>query len=213
MAVRGRGSYRECLLEVSYSGFPELVRTSGTASSIASGLTTYHPANCVVAILSNSMTSFVSCTRMLKTAEKRKMKLGVPVLLWSTAPIFASPFQVLLNFKIEFVIQSLSFVGICTIFPRISLHGILVFSSTACLADSPLYHADTPDCCICLVVQQALRERYQSVRCGRDIVQTHRSNQWFFWIFYIPNRFPIDPKHSQKLSFFLVAARSASFAL
>ena len=47
----------ECFLEVSYSGFPELVRTSGTASSITSGLTTYHPASCVVAILSKSKTT------------------------------------------------------------------------------------------------------------------------------------------------------------
>ena len=44
MAVRGRGSYRECFLEVSYHSFPWLVCTSGTASSITSGLTTYHPA-------------------------------------------------------------------------------------------------------------------------------------------------------------------------
>ena len=40
------------------------------------GLTTYHPASCVVAILSNSKTTSVSSTRMLKTAEKRNMKLG-----------------------------------------------------------------------------------------------------------------------------------------
>ena len=71
----------------------------------------------------------------------------------------------------------------------ISLFGILVSLSTACLADIPLYHVDIPDCSICLVVQQALRGRCQSVRCGRDIVQTHRSNQWLFGIFYTSNRF------------------------
>ena len=81
-------------------------------------------------------------------------------------------------------------------FLLISFHGILVILSTACLADFPLYHVDVPDCYICLVVQQALRERHQSVRCVRDIVQTHRSNQWLLGIFCDPNRFSIDPKHS-----------------
>ena len=58
--------------------------TSGIASSITSGLTTY-PANCVVAILSNSKTTSV-CSRMLRTSDKRKMKLGFHVLLRSTLP-------------------------------------------------------------------------------------------------------------------------------
>ena len=94
----------------------------------------------------------------------------------------------------------LFFVGICRKYSflfaivfglrlsPISLHGILVFLSTACLADSLLYHVDFPDCCICLVVQQVHYERYQSVRCGRDVVQTHRSTTGFLGTFYFPNR-------------------------
>ena len=41
-----------------------------------------------VAILSKSSTTRVSSTRMLKTTEKKKMRLGLRVLLWSTAPNF-----------------------------------------------------------------------------------------------------------------------------
>ena len=61
MAVRG--SYRECFLEAPYSGFLELVCTSGAASSITSGLTIYYPASCVVAMLSKSKTTRVSSLR------------------------------------------------------------------------------------------------------------------------------------------------------
>ena len=98
MAVRGRGSYRECFLEVSYSGFPELVLYVRTASSITSGLTTYHPASCVVAVLSKSKTTRVSSIRMLKTTEKRKMTLGVRVLLRSTAPNYRLAIRGILEF-------------------------------------------------------------------------------------------------------------------
>ena len=148
---------------------------------------------------------------MLKTTEKRKMRLEF-------AFFCEVPLQISLRHsKYLRVLGSswsfnrfLSFVEICTIYsflfaivvePRLSpilFHGILVFLSTAWIADFPRYHVDLPDCYICLVVQQAPRERYQAVRCGRDIVQTHRSNQWFYGIFYIENRFPIDPKYSQR---------------
>ena len=127
----------------------------------------------------------------------------------------------------RFLFFFLSVVGICTIFishrdcRRTSFIAhvaswclVLEKKTTACLADILLYHVDIPDCSICLVVQQALRGRWPSVRCGRDVVQTHRSNQWLLEIFYISNRFPIDPMFFTKvLSFLLVAARSAPFAL
>ena len=73
-------------LKFSAASFPGLVLTSRIASSITSSLTTYHPASCVVAILSSSKTTSVSSTRMLKTTEKRKMRLGVRGLLQSTVP-------------------------------------------------------------------------------------------------------------------------------
>ena len=96
----------------------------------------------------------------------------------------------------------LTFVGICRKYsflfaivfgPRLSpiwLHGMLVFLATACLADSLQYHVDTPDCCICLVVQQTHHEIYQSVR----------SNHWLFGTFYIPS--------SRKISLFLPCSSS-----
>ena len=92
-----------------------------------------------------------------------------------------------------------SFLFAIDVGPRLSLVSllcILVFLSTACLACFPSFHVDSPNCCICLVVQQMHRERCQSARCGRDVVQTHRSNQWLFGIVCVPNRFPIDPKYS-----------------
>ena len=157
MAVRGRGSYRDCFLEVSYSGFPELVRTSGTASSVASGLTTYHPASCVVAVLSKSKTTRVGSTRMLKTTEKRKVRLGVRVLFCEVLlSFFAQPFQVLANFRIKFGIQSLSVF-------RWNMYNIHVSSRLSfdlgyrqyrfMVLHIFLFHVDTPDCCSCLVVQ------------------------------------------------------------
>ena len=182
--------------------------TSGTASSITSGLTTYHPVNCVVAILSKSKTTRVSSTRMQKTTEKRMMSLGVRVLLRSTVPNFRLAIPDTLAFQdrvyhsvalcllLEYV--QYPFLVPIVITPQLLLIslGILVILSTACLADFPLYHVDVPDCSFFLVDQQAFRERYQSVRCVRDIVQTHRSNQWLLGIFCDPNRFSIDPKHS-----------------
>ena len=54
--------------------------------SITVDLTTCHPASCVDAILSNSKTTSVCSTRMLKTTERRKMRLAVRVLLRSTQP-------------------------------------------------------------------------------------------------------------------------------
>ena len=68
------------------ASFLVLDLTSGIASSITSGLTTCHLASCVVAILSNPKTTSVRSTRMLKTTEKRMMKLGFHVLLRSTFP-------------------------------------------------------------------------------------------------------------------------------
>ena len=54
------------IVNVFFEKFPTQVsfETSGTASSVTSGLTTYHPASCVVAILSKSKTSRVSSTTM-----------------------------------------------------------------------------------------------------------------------------------------------------
>ena len=72
-------------LKFSAASFAGPVLTSRIASSITSSLTTCHPASCVVAILSNSKTTSVS-SRMLKTTEKRKRKLGFHGLLRSTVP-------------------------------------------------------------------------------------------------------------------------------
>ena len=122
-------------------------------------------------------------------------------------------FTVTFCLSLEYVQNSFLFAIV--VGPRLSPTSLHVvswsFYQRHALQNSPLFHVDTPDCCICLVVQQALRERCQSVRCGRDIVQTHRSNQWLFVISTFQIVFPSNLKYSQKvLSFFLVAARSAS---
>ena len=65
-----------------------LLKFLGYTSLIISGLTTDHPASCVVVILSKSKTTSISSTRMLTTIEKRKMRLRVRVLLWSPGPNF-----------------------------------------------------------------------------------------------------------------------------
>ena len=49
--------------------------------SITDALPICHPANCVDAILSNSKTTSVGSTKILKTNEKRKMKLAAYILL------------------------------------------------------------------------------------------------------------------------------------
>ena len=126
-------------------------------------------------------------------------------------PIFALPFQILANFRIEFVIESLSvfrwnvynihFSSRSTLNLDYRKYRFMVswsFYQRHALQTFLFFHVDKPDCHICLVVQQALRERSQSVRSGRDTAQTHRSNKWLLVMFSFPNRFPIDPKYSQK---------------
>ena len=89
-----------------------------------------------------------------------------------------------------------------------SLLGILVFLSTACLACFSQNYGDSPNCCICLVVQQVHRERCQSARCGRDVVQTHRSNQWLFCDFLYSKSFSPSIPHIRKGSVFLPCSSS-----
>ena len=71
--------------EVKYLQFPEVwfysISEHNSMLSITFGLAVCHPASCVDAILSNSKTTSVCSTRMLKTTEKRKIRLGVRVLL------------------------------------------------------------------------------------------------------------------------------------
>ena len=98
--------------------YPTQVSTSRTASSITSGLTTYHPASCVVAILSKSKTTRVSSTRMWKTTEKRMMTLGVHVLFVKYCSKFSlrhSRHSRILGSSLTFN-RFLPFVGICAIF-------------------------------------------------------------------------------------------------
>ena len=54
--------------------------------SFTTVLTICHPSYCVDAILASSKTTTVGSTRILKTNEKRKMKLAVCVLLRSAQP-------------------------------------------------------------------------------------------------------------------------------
>ena len=58
--------------------------------STTSGLITYRPVSCVVAILSKSKTTHLNSNKMLKTIEKKKMRLGNRVLLRSTFPNLCS---------------------------------------------------------------------------------------------------------------------------
>ena len=87
MTVRGRGSYRECFLEVSYSGFPELglyVR-----NCFIDYLWSDHLSSCQVCCCHPFQIEDHSCELhqdVEETTEKRKMTLGVRVLLRSTAP-------------------------------------------------------------------------------------------------------------------------------
>ena len=75
---------------------------------MTSGLTTYHPASCVVATLSKSKTTCVSSSRVLKTTEKRKMTLGVRVLLRSTASNYRLAIPGILEFE-DRVCHSIAF--------------------------------------------------------------------------------------------------------
>ena len=216
MAVRGRGSYRDCFLEVFYSSFP------------ASDLTTYHPASCAVAILSKSRTTRVRSTKMLKTTEKMKIRLGVHGSFFEVLlPIFAQPFEVLANFRIEFDIQSLSifrwnefvqysFLFAIAVGPRlslISLHGILVFLSTACLADFPLFHVYQIAITASLFIKRFVRDvnLYDVVVISYKRIVPTSDFLGFPFSQIVSSSIPNIRKKIQ--SFFLVAARSASFAL
>ena len=124
----------------------------------------------------------------------------------STAPNVRSIFQVLANFRIQFVIQSLPlihwYVYNMHFFSRLTLNfcdRCFRFSESwslfHCMFIS-LYHVDSPKNCICIIAQQVHRERCQSARCDRGIEQAHRSNQLLFGVFCNDNRFPNGPKYS-----------------
>ena len=121
-------------------------------------------------------------------------------------PKLRSIFQVLANFRIQFVIQSLPlihwYVYNMHFFSRLTLNfcdRCFRFSESwslfHCMFIS-LYHVDSPKNCICIIAQQVHRERCQSARCHRGIEQAHRSNPVLFGIFCNDNRFPNGPIYS-----------------
>ena len=172
-----------------------------------SGLATYHPVSCVVSILSNSNTTSVCSTRMLKTTEMRKMKLGVRVLLRSTFPnsCLAIPvhlaFQdrvyhsIALSLLVDFE-QHSNLVAIVFAFrpKRSSLLSILVsLIKVGRVYLGPCFLVKS-DCDLCLVVHAAPSERYQSVRCRRGISPKHLTSRCLVRIFRRSHRSAIYPK-------------------
>ena len=189
---------RITFLKSTTSSFLGVDLTSQVTSSITSGLTTYHPAKCVVAILSNSKTKCVCSTRMLTTTEKRKMKLGIRVLLWSTrsyqylaipGPILQA-FFLFLGWKRSPYLVAIAFASR----PMQSLlRGALVLLTKVGPVNLRPYLVEKSDCDVCLFVH-ALYERYQSARCDRGILPKHLTSRCLVGTSYWSHNFAVCPR-------------------
>ena len=126
---------------------------------------------------------------MLKTTEKRMMKLGFHVLLRSTlsnlclaipGPLaFQDRVYHSIGFFLLFGHAQYSFFAI--VFASRSMQSLLLGTLVFLIKVEPVnlrpYLVDKSGCDICLVDHATQYERYQSVRCGRGILQKHRTNQ------------------------------------
>ena len=153
---------------------------------------------CVVAILYNSKTTIVRSTRMLKTTEKRKMRLGVHVLLRSTFPNLGSAIPSTFEFQDRVYRSIVSFLLLEYRPMRSLLLGTLVFLMEVVPVYLRQLPVDKSYCDICLAVHGTLCERYQSVRCGRGILQKHLTNRYLVGTFCRSHHFSICPRSTNK---------------
>ena len=147
--------------------------------SFTSVLNSCHPANCVDAILASSKSS----TRMLKTNEKRKMKLAVRVssATHSAPQVLCQSISLCKRFpslvgKIEFP----NLVAIAFAYQPMQsvLLGTLVFVLEVVPVNLRQHFVNKVDCDTYFFVHAALYVRYQFWQHDPSISPTRLNSQW-----------------------------------